>query len=43
MNCPVCQTKYTNVTETRKLKAGYVRYRLCFNGHKFKTVEKVLE
>lgn len=41
MNCPKCNA-WTEVESTRKQSAGYVRWRHCANGHKFKTVEKII-
>jgi transcriptional regulator NrdR family protein len=41
MNCPICQ-KPTEVRQTRKQVDGYVRYRVCFNLHRFKTLESVI-
>jgi len=43
MICPECQTKYSEVKQTRRTKDGYVRYRICFNGHRFRTIEIVKE
>ena len=42
MKCPICNAP-TDVKLTRNQVRGYVRYRLCFNDHKFKTVETMLE
>ena len=42
MNCPKCGA-WTEVKETRKRPEGYVRLRCCGNGHRFKTVEVVLD
>lgn len=42
MKCPICNAP-TEVKQTRKQTRGYVRFRLCFNFHMFKTVETVLE
>lgn len=42
MDCPhqSCGA-WSSVRETRKRDDGVVRYRLCANGHRFKTVERV--
>lgn len=42
MKCPMCNAP-TEVKQTRKQSRGYVRFRLCFNYHMFKTVETVLQ
>ena len=39
MQCPTCQTKLSAVKQTRQTTEGYSRYRECYNGHTFKTVE----
>ena len=38
MKCPECKA-WTEVSLNRQQQAGYIRWRLCANGHKFKTVE----
>jgi transcriptional regulator NrdR family protein len=38
MKCPTCGA-WTEVKDSRLLKSGYTRLRLCANGHRFKTVE----
>jgi len=39
MKCPHCGAA-TDVKDTRIVKNQVVRKRECFNGHKFKTLEK---
>lgn len=43
MNCPHCQTKLIQVLATRKATDGILRYRQCYNGHKFTTKETVID
>lgn len=43
MTCPHCGTKHFEVLETRQTQGGIKRVRLCFNGHRFVTIETVLQ
>lgn len=43
MTCPHCGTKLFTVLDTRQRKDSIRTVRLCFNGHRFVTVEKVLQ
>ena len=43
MTCPHCNTKLFTVLDTRQRKDSIRRVRLCFNGHRFVTIESVLQ
>ena len=42
MKCPTCSS-WTEVRESRTKPGGYVRRRECGNGHRFLTVEVLLQ
>ena len=43
MRCPVCKALKQRVIETRKSKRGIKRRRVCMNGHRFTTIERILK
>ena len=43
MKCPLCQTKFHEVIDSRKRGNEIRRRRQCFNGHRFSTLETLAE
>lgn len=41
MRCPVCNTRYMNVLQTKREPNEIIRIRQCYNEHKFETKEIV--
>lgn len=43
MKCPTCGTKLHEVVDTRKRGEQNYRRRECFNGHRFSTLETIVD
>lgn len=43
MKCPTCDTKLHEVIATRKRNDQNYRRRECFNGHRFSTLETIVD